>query len=122
MTLVLVEVAGRVATVTLNRPEALNAISTELALALAEAFEPLATDPGVRAVVLTGAGEAPSGTVRATVGSTSVSAGKLLTSTTSEEVGMLLTVLGAMRAVGPDAVPPAPWTIELLESIEGEKD
>jgi len=55
--LVKVEVAGRVATVTLDRPEALNAISTELAEALAEAVEPLATDPGVRAVVLTGAGE-----------------------------------------------------------------
>jgi enoyl-CoA hydratase/carnithine racemase len=55
--LVEVEAAGPVATVTLNRPEALNAISTELAVALAEAFEPLATDPGVRAVVLTGAGE-----------------------------------------------------------------
>ena len=55
--LVRVEVAGRVATVTLDRPEALNAISTELAVELAEAVEPLATDPGVRAVVLTGAGE-----------------------------------------------------------------
>ena len=55
--LVRVEVADRVATVTLNRPEALNAISTELAVALAEVVEPLATDPGVRAVVLTGAGE-----------------------------------------------------------------
>ena len=52
-----VELAGRVATVTLDRPEALNAISTELAVDLAEAVEPLATDPGVRAVVLTGAGE-----------------------------------------------------------------
>ena len=57
MSLVEVEVAERVATVTLNRPEALNAISTELATTLAEAVEPLATDPGVRAVVLTGAGE-----------------------------------------------------------------
>jgi enoyl-CoA hydratase/carnithine racemase len=57
VTLVRVEVAEWVATVTLNRPEALNAISTELALELAEAVEPLATDPGVRAVVLTGAGE-----------------------------------------------------------------
>jgi enoyl-CoA hydratase/carnithine racemase len=57
VTLVKVEVAGRVATVTLDRPEALNAISTELAADLAEAVEPLATDPGVRAVVLTGAGE-----------------------------------------------------------------
>lgn len=55
--LVRVEVDGRVATVTLDRPEALNAISTELAVALAEAVEPLATDPEVRAVVLTGAGQ-----------------------------------------------------------------
>jgi enoyl-CoA hydratase/carnithine racemase len=51
------EVADRVATVTLDRPEALNAISTELARALAELVEPLATDPRVGAVVLTGAGE-----------------------------------------------------------------
>jgi enoyl-CoA hydratase/carnithine racemase len=57
VSLVRVEVADRVATVTLDRPEALNAISTELARDLAEAVEPLATDPGVRAVVLTGAGE-----------------------------------------------------------------
>ena len=57
MSLVEIGVADRVATVTLNRPEALNAISTELATALAEAVEPLATDPRVRAVVLTGAGE-----------------------------------------------------------------
>jgi enoyl-CoA hydratase/carnithine racemase len=55
--LVRLEVAGRVAAVTLDRPDALNAISTELAVELAETFEPLATDPGVRAVVLTGAGE-----------------------------------------------------------------
>ena len=55
--LVRVEVAARGATVTLDRPGALNAISTELAVDLAEAVEPLATDPGVRAVVLTGAGE-----------------------------------------------------------------
>ena len=44
--LVRVEVAERVATVTLDRPEALNAISTELALDLAAAVEPLATGPG----------------------------------------------------------------------------
>lgn len=57
MSVVRVEVAGRVATVTLDRPEALNAISTELALDLAAAVEPLAVDPGIGAVVLTGAGE-----------------------------------------------------------------
>ena len=52
-----VEVEAGVATVTLNRPEARNAISTELAEALATVFEPLTTDPAVRAVVLTGAGD-----------------------------------------------------------------
>jgi len=52
-----VEVAEGIATVTLQRPEALNAISTELALALAEAVEPLAVKQSVRAVVLEGAGE-----------------------------------------------------------------
>ena len=57
MSLVRVEVASRVATVTLDRPEALNAISTELALDLAAAVEPLGVDPGVGAVVLTGAGD-----------------------------------------------------------------
>jgi enoyl-CoA hydratase/carnithine racemase len=57
MSLVRVEVTGRVATVTLDRPEALNAISTELALELAAAVEPLGVDPGVGAVVLTGAGD-----------------------------------------------------------------
>jgi enoyl-CoA hydratase/carnithine racemase len=57
VSLVRVEVADRVATVTLDRPEVLNAISTELAVALADAVEPLATDPEVRALVLTGAGE-----------------------------------------------------------------
>jgi enoyl-CoA hydratase/carnithine racemase len=51
------EVGDGVATVTLQRPEALNAISTGLAVALAEAVEPLATDPAVRAVVLAGAGD-----------------------------------------------------------------
>ena len=52
-----VEVADGVATVTLDRPAALNAITTELAVALAEAVEPLGTDRSVRAVVLAAAGE-----------------------------------------------------------------
>ena len=52
-----VNVEDGVATVTLDRPEARNAISTELAAALAAVFEPLATDRAVRAVVLTGAGD-----------------------------------------------------------------
>ncbi len=46
-----------VATVTLDRPEARNAISSALATELAEVFEPLSTNRAVRAVVLTAAGE-----------------------------------------------------------------
>jgi enoyl-CoA hydratase/carnithine racemase len=51
------EVEGEIATVTLDRPEALNSISTELARALAATFEPLTTRRDLRAVVLTGAGD-----------------------------------------------------------------
>lgn len=46
---------GAVAVVTLNRPEARNALSGELITALRAAFVDLGTDDGVRAVVLTGA-------------------------------------------------------------------
>lgn len=46
-----------VATITLNRPEALNAIDSELSKALFEALIRVNTDDNVRAVVLTGAGE-----------------------------------------------------------------
>ncbi|MEU4562969.1 helix-turn-helix domain-containing protein [Actinoplanes sp. NPDC023936] len=38
-------------------------------------------------------------------------------------MGMLITVLGAMRVLGPDAVPPQPWMTDLLGSMPhaGEK-
>lgn len=42
--------------VVLNRPDALNALSTELATVLVRALEELAADPAVRVVVVTGAG------------------------------------------------------------------
>lgn len=54
--LVLVERHGPVALVTLNRPEAMNALSRGLRAALAEAMVALDQDDNVRAVVLTGAG------------------------------------------------------------------
>ncbi|MFM5895491.1 MAG: enoyl-CoA hydratase [Novosphingobium sp.] len=54
--LVLVERHGPVALVTLNRPEAMNALSRGLRAALAEAMVALDQDDSVRAVVLTGAG------------------------------------------------------------------
>jgi len=47
-----------VATLTLNRPEAMNALSFELRGALVDAFRELQSDDEIRVVVLTGAGRA----------------------------------------------------------------
>lgn len=49
-------VADRVATLTLNRPERLNALSSPMIDGLLEALPRLAADPAVAVVVLTGAG------------------------------------------------------------------
>jgi len=48
---------GNIAELVLSRPEALNAISSALAIELAETANALAGDPSVRAVVLSAAGE-----------------------------------------------------------------
>lgn len=53
---VLVERDGQVMVITLNRPEARNAVNRELAQRLGEAVEEADLDPEIRAVVLTGAG------------------------------------------------------------------
>jgi enoyl-CoA hydratase len=57
MSLVLVTRDDGVATVTLNRPEAMNALSRALRAELAAAMRELAGDDMIRAIVLTGAGE-----------------------------------------------------------------
>ena len=49
---------GGIATLTMNRPEARNALTGEMQAALGEAITRLAADPSVRLVVLTGAGGA----------------------------------------------------------------
>jgi crotonobetainyl-CoA hydratase len=54
---VLVRREGHVMVVTLNRPEARNAVNLELTLGLGAALEEAEGDPDVRAVVVTGAGE-----------------------------------------------------------------
>ncbi len=54
--LIIVEIAEGVATVTLNRPEAMNALSKALRAQLFEVMTALNADNAVRAVVLTGAG------------------------------------------------------------------
>lgn len=51
-------IEGGIATLTMNRPEARNALSSEIFDGLSEALPRLAKDPAVRLVVLTGAGAA----------------------------------------------------------------
>lgn len=55
---VLYEVADGLATVTLNRPEAMNALDTATKAALRDVLREAAADPAVRAVLLTGTGRA----------------------------------------------------------------
>ncbi|MFD3332526.1 enoyl-CoA hydratase/isomerase family protein [Streptomyces sp. NPDC058700] len=54
---VLYEVSDGLATITLNRPEAMNAMNVAAKVALRDAAETAAADPGVRAVLLTATGE-----------------------------------------------------------------
>ena len=53
-----VEVDGPVATLTLDRPAALNALTVPVKVALRDALESIAGDRAVRAVIVTGAGRA----------------------------------------------------------------
>lgn len=53
----LYEQQGAVAVITLNRPEALNALSVQLRAELAAALRQAEDDPEIRAIVLTGAGD-----------------------------------------------------------------
>jgi 2-(1,2-epoxy-1,2-dihydrophenyl)acetyl-CoA isomerase len=58
VTLVRFDVAGDVGTITLNRPDKLNALSNELARELVDALKSAASEHRVRALVITGAGRA----------------------------------------------------------------
>lgn len=51
-----VDTAGGVATITLNRPDVLNSVHTLMAAELQSALAGAASDPSVRAVIITGAG------------------------------------------------------------------
>jgi enoyl-CoA hydratase len=53
---ILCEVADGVATVTLNRPQAMNALNRAMRKRLAEVMRAVDADENVRAVILTGAG------------------------------------------------------------------
>jgi len=53
----LVERQAQIATVTLNRPAAMNALSPQLVVQLADCWRELAADTAIRAVIVTGAGD-----------------------------------------------------------------
>jgi enoyl-CoA hydratase len=53
----IVDVEGRVATVTMNRPAAKNALDSRMLVALADTWIELDNDPAVRCIVLCGAGQ-----------------------------------------------------------------
>ena len=57
-TCVLVSIAEGIATITLNRPEAMNAYNQELVSGLTQALNEVSADNSVKAVVLTGQGKA----------------------------------------------------------------
>jgi enoyl-CoA hydratase len=57
MSVVLTELSDRILTVTVNRPEKLNALNAEVLEGLRSAFHDAKTNPAVGALVVTGAGE-----------------------------------------------------------------
>ena len=77
-----------VAVVTLNRPEAMNALSKALRSALSQAISELDLDPEVRVIILTGAGER------------AFTAGLDLKELSTDPLGM-----GAANATSPDENP-----------------
>ena len=57
MSVLLFEVEGGVATITINRPEARNALSPEVIVRMYDAWLEVARDDAIKAVILTGAGD-----------------------------------------------------------------
>lgn len=53
----LVELRGNVMVITINRPDARNAVNAAVSIGVGDALEQAQHDPGVRAVVITGAGD-----------------------------------------------------------------
>ena len=55
--LILVSVEDGITTITLNRPEKMNALNPEMIVRLARAWDSISEDPSIRVVVLTGTGD-----------------------------------------------------------------
>ncbi len=78
--LVIYEKAERVATITLNRPEALNAFSKDIVAEVLQALEDASRDEDIHVVVLTGAGEkafSAGADIKAMIGMTALRAREL---------------------------------------------
>ncbi len=107
--LVLTDVAGACATVTLNRPEARNALSDDLIGALDRAIQSLAGDAAsgaIRAVVLAGAGKA-------------FCAGMDLKAATSDPQGMRRTLRGLSQVLLRIRALPVPTISRVQEAAIG---
>lgn len=102
----LVDRVGRVAVLTLNRPEARNAIDPELAAALERAWRELNADDEVWAVVLTGSGDK------------AFSAGADLKKTMPPAHSPIAGMLGAAPAP-PDMLPPLEFDKPILCALNG---
>src|SRR3954465_1051201 len=55
---ILTDVADKICTITINRPDKLNALNTAMIRELIDAFDQADADDGVRAIIVTGAGRA----------------------------------------------------------------
>lgn len=97
--LLLVERDNGVTTVTLNRPEALNALSAALRNRIAQVFNELAGDPATEVVILTGAGRAFTvGLDLKELGGETAAAGAITSQDLAEAVGSLSQpIIGAVN-------------------------
>lgn len=97
--LLLVERDNGVTTVTLNRPEALNALSAALRNRIAQVFNELAGDPQTEVVILTGAGRAFTvGLDLKELGGETAAAGAITSQDLAEAVGSLSQpIIGAVN-------------------------
>lgn len=93
---VLYDLTDGVATITLNRPDAMNSLTNAMKTELRTAVERAGTDPAVRAVVLTGAGRAFCAGQDLREHADNLSAGRGLNDTVREHYNPIVTALAQM--------------------------
>jgi 2-(1,2-epoxy-1,2-dihydrophenyl)acetyl-CoA isomerase len=93
---VLRDQAGAVATITINRPAARNALTTETKVGLLNALRDCSSDPGIRAVILTGAGGAFCAGQDLREHTDSLAAGASLTDTVRDHYNPMIMTIASM--------------------------